>query len=134
MDLLIKPMSPRISYISPTSPNHSKNILFSQTFNTKSTTNNNLNTKMENNNINSNNNVGIRYRKSGTGTNFYNSNNKISLNVNEEIYNTNTNNNNYYATQNLHRDSNTLSPLNMDSPAGIIYSPNCEHFQKRKNA
>lgn len=66
--------------------------------------------------------------------------NKITMNENAlNNYNTtnnnvNTNFNSYNITSNLHKDCNTLSPLNSDCPAGIIYSPNCENFQKRKNA
>ena len=61
--------------------------------------------------------------------------NKISLQNDENNFsNTNTNYYNNNVTSNLHRDNNTLSPLNGDTPAGIIYSQNCDNFQKRKNA
>lgn len=67
--------------------------------------------------------------------NIYKSKNKNSYNdENTHTNNINTNYNNNYVTSNIHRNLNTLSPLNNDSPAGIIYSPNCENFQKRKNA
>ena len=39
-----------------------------------------------------------------------------------------------YITSTLHKDTNTLSPLNNNAAAGVVYSPNCENFQKRKIA
>ena len=34
----------------------------------------------------------------------------------------------------LHPDKNTFSPQNKNNPAGIVYSQNCENFQKRQIA
>jgi hypothetical protein len=67
----------------------------------------------------------------------YSNTQKTKISLNEESnfnYNHNTNSNYNSTTKNLHKDTNTLSPLNKDNPAGILYSPNCENFQKRTNA
>ena len=62
----------------------------------------------------------------------YDENNTNMLsNTNNNIV---TNNNHFHLTSQLHKDTNTLSPVNNDTPAGIIYSQNCDNFQKRKNA